>query len=306
MIVTIAGCGALGSLFAARLTRGGLKVQALQRRGAQQDALREKGIVAEWGDEGARPYRLATVSDDPAQLERSDLIVVTLKAHSTGAANVLKDVLAPEGLILTLQNGLGNAERLAAAFGPERVVAGVAMYGANALAPGVVRLAGEGYVELGPWQPGIDVGWVVQALDRAGLRVRFTGDPRPALWEKLWLNSIVNPTSALTGMRNGELLKNTAALDLMAKLGQETVIAGSRAGILLDFEGLWARAMDTLEWSAPTKPSMRQDVELGRQTEIEAISGGVLAYARSADEFPYTRAVYALVKAIDEQHMAEQ
>ena len=88
-------------------------------------------------------------------------------------------------------------------------------------------------------------------------------------------------------------------MELMNNLGKETVIAANRAGILLDFEEIWKMHLENLERTASNRPSMLQDIEANRQTEIEAISGGVLNYARDDQEFPYTRAVYGLLKTID-------
>ena len=156
MSVTIVGCGALGSLLAARLIEGGLRVQALQRPGAQLEALRREGITVERDRTGTtRRFRLAAVSDDPSQLEPSRLVVILVKAYDTEGVQAARQILEPEGTVLTLQNGLGNPEKLAPLFGEERVAAGVATYGAYRTAPGVIRWGGDGFIVLGPWQQGV-------------------------------------------------------------------------------------------------------------------------------------------------------
>jgi 2-dehydropantoate 2-reductase len=124
-------------------------------------------------------------------------------------------------------------------------------------------------------------------------------DPRPAIWRKLAINAMVNTTAALTGMRNGELRQSPWVRELMAALGREALLAASRDGVDLDFDQIWSFNLKNLENSVHTKASMLQDVQAGRQTEIEAISGGVLRHALNDGEFPYTRAVYALLKAIE-------
>lgn len=302
MIVTIAGCGALGSLLAARLVEGGVQVQAYQRSGAQLDALRQRGITVEADRTGStRTFRLAAASDDPLALEPSGLVIVLVKAYQTQSIAPVRAVLAPEGSVLSLQNGLGNLEKLAGIFAPSSLAAGVTTYGAYTVSPGTIHWGGDGHVTLGPWQRGLEMSWIADLLRDAGLNATYTDDARPAIWRKLAINAMVNTTAALTRMGNGELLANLAALALMRKLGQEAAAAASRDGVVLDFEELWAMHLDNLERTAENRPSMLQDVEAGRQTEIEAISGGVLAYARDDEEFPYTRAVYALLRAIDLQ-----
>jgi 2-dehydropantoate 2-reductase len=302
MVVTVVGCGALGSLIAARLIEGGLKVQVLQRPGAQLEALRRSGITIEADRTGTtRNFRPAAVSDDPAALAPSRLAIVLVKAYSTGEVHPVRAVLAQDGVVLTLQNGLGNAEVLAALFSDARVAAGVATYGAYQLAPGVIHWGGDGFITLGPWQPGAEMSWIGDLMAGAGLRVTYVEDPRPAIWRKLFINAMVNTTAALTGMGNGELLANPMALEMMKRLGREAVMAAGRAGVVLDFDEMWAMHLDNLERTAANRPSMLQDLEAGRQTEIDAISGGVLQHARDDGEFPYTRSVYTLLKAIDLQ-----
>jgi 2-dehydropantoate 2-reductase len=304
MLVTMAGCGALGSLLAARLIEGGVPVQAFQRAGAQLEALRRDGITIEADRTGTtRQFRLAAASHNPAELEPSELIIVLVKAYSTDGVHPVRGVLAPEGAVLSLQNGLGNVERLVPIFGEAKVAAGVATYGAYRVSPGVIRWGGDGFITIGPWRQGLDLSWIRDVLLDAGLSVSYVDDPGPAIWKKLAINAMVNTTAALTRMRNREVLASPMALELMRKLGQETVVAAGRAGVDLDFEALWAMHLDNLERTAANKPSMLQDVEAGRQTEIEAISGGVLQYARDEKEFPYTRSVYALLKAIDQHRM---
>jgi 2-dehydropantoate 2-reductase len=303
MPITIAGCGALGSLIAARLIEGGLQVQAFQRPGPHLEALRQNGITIEADrSDMTRNFRLAAVSDDVADLQPSKLIIVLVKAYSTAGVFLVRELLPQDGVLLTLQNGLGNPEVLAPVFGAGRVAAGVATYGAYRVAPGVIHWGGDGSITLGPWQVGTDMAWVAQVLRDAGLEVAYADDPRPAIWQKLVINAMVNTTAALTRMGNAGLLANPLALEMMKRLGRETVEAAGRAGVRLDFDDLWTFNLANLERTAANRPSMLQDVEAGRQTEIDAISGGVLQYARNDREFPHTRSVYTLLKAIDTQH----
>lgn len=300
MIVTIAGCGALGSLLTARLIEGGVQIQAFQRKGPQLEALKRNGITIEADRTGAtRNFRLMTVSDDASELKPSRLIIVLVKSYNTEEIYPVRDILEEDGIVLTLQNGLGNAERLARIFGDAKVAVGVATYGAYRISPGVIGWGGDGSIFLGPWKRGLDMSWVGDFLKDAGLDVIYMEDPRPAIWKKLAINAMVNTTAALTGMKNAEMLANPLALEMMKRLGKEAVEAASRAGVYLDFDEVWAMHLENLERTAGNKPSMLQDIEAKRQTEVDAISGGVLKYSQDDKEFPYTRSVHALLKAID-------
>jgi 2-dehydropantoate 2-reductase len=307
LTITIAGCGALGSLLAARLLEAGYRVQAFQRPGQQLQALRENGITLDQDRDGAtRRYRLHAISDDPAQLAPSRLIIVLVKAYCTAQLEPLGSILTADGMVLTLQNGLGNAEVLARLFGPQRAAAGVATYGAFGIAPGIVGWGGDGLITIGPWTGGTDIAWITQLLRRAGLQVARVDDPRPAIWSKLAINAMLNTVTALTGMRNGEAGNNPPARELMQHLGRETVAAAERAGVTLDYHAIWKLMGENLERTAVNRTSMLQDVTAGRRTEIDVISGGVLRYAINDQEFPYTRAVHALIRAIDRQAEAAE
>lgn len=300
MIVTIAGCGALGSLLAARLIEGGVPVQVFQRKGAQLDALKQNGITVEADKTGTRRnFKLTAISNDPSKLRTSRLVILLVKSYNTEEMYPIWQILDEEGVVLTLQNGLGNAEKLVRMFGEMKVAAGIATYGAYRISPGVIGWGGDGYIILGPWKRGLDMYWISDFLKNAGLNTTYVVDPRPAIWGKLAINAMANSTAALTGMKNEEMLLNSFALEMMKRLGKETVVAASRAGVQLDFDEVWAMHIENLKRTAANKPSMLQDVTAGRQTEIDAISGGVMKYSRDDEEFPYTRSVYLLLKAID-------
>jgi len=303
--ITIVGCGALGSLLAARLIEGGLSVQVLQRTGEQLNALRDKGITIIGDRTGHdRNFALAAVSDDPSQLVESCLIIVLVKSHSTESVHAAQNLLSEDGVVLTLQNGLGNIEKLVNCFKEEQVAAGIDTYAAFRISPGVIGWGGDGYIVLGSLTKNRNMSWVCELLKSGGLEVSYVDDPMPAIWRKLAINAMVNTTAALTRMKNGELLDYESIMTLMRELGKEAVIAAGRAGIQLDFEEIWKIHLENLERTANNKPSMLQDVEAQRPTEIEAISGSILQYAKDEKDFPYTRTVYSLLKAIESKFCA--
>ncbi len=300
MPITVAGCGALGSLLAARLIEGGAELQVYQREGEQLNALKENGITIERDRTGKRTnFGLSAISSQTRDLEPSSLIVVLVKSHATELLSPLKELLKPKGVALTLQNGLGNMEKLVSIFGKYRVGAGIDTYGAYRIAPGVIGWGGDGFIRLGSAVPGHSIKWVADLLAEKGLNVAYREDPKPDLWKKLAINAMVNTASALTGMKNGELLDYPLMLDLMRHLGRESVSAAKRAGVEIDFEELWEMHLNSLKRTGNNKTSMLQDFESGRPSEIDAISGSVLQYARSGSEYPYTRSVHAMLKSME-------
>ena len=125
MLVTIAGCGSLGCLLAARLCAGGATVQVFQRAGPHLDALRRDGITIENDRGGATTVTpVARAADRVAELEPSELVIVLVKAYDTASLAPLRPLLTPDAVVLTLQNGLGNGESLAKLFGAPRIAVG--------------------------------------------------------------------------------------------------------------------------------------------------------------------------------------
>lgn len=299
MRIIIAGCGALGCSLGARLIDAGHEVQAFGRPGAHLDALKTTGITLspDWNGK-ERIFPLAGASHDPEQMEPADLVIMLAKAHQTAPAAIVRSALADGGVCLTLQNGLGNAEALAPIFGEDNLAVGIATYGSVRTAPGVVDGSSHGFIIAGPWTGKRDMTNVAQAL-ADGLETTWVDDPRPAVWNKLCINAMMNPTAALTGLPNGELLGNPHTRELMRHLFNEAVQAALYAGVDIDHDEAWARAIQIMERTAQVRPSMLQDVDAGSRTETDAISGGVIAQARSKTDFPHTRTVHALMKAID-------
>lgn len=302
MLVTIAGCGALGSLLAAHMIRGGLQVQVFQRKGKTMEALKSRGITLMSEEAGkSRSFPLAAIADKAEKLSPSKLILVLVKSYSTPEIFPLKQILDTDGVVLTIQNGLGNAEILADIFGEERIAAGITTYGSVSLSPGVVKEGLKGSIAFGPFWKGrkTDMTWITDVLQNAGLRIDHVNDPRSLIWKKLVMNVMANPIFALTRMSPPEIYRSDLLLELMEKIGSEAIQAGKRAGVDLEFDQIWTFFMENLKKAPSHKPSMLQDMEAGRKMEIDSIAGGVLKYARDENDFPYIRTMYSLLKAID-------
>jgi 2-dehydropantoate 2-reductase len=299
MTVSIFGCGALGSLLAFKLVRSGVDIRVCQRPGAQFDAVQANGITF-LDREGNTEIAKCSVVHSLDGLEPSDVVLVLVKAYQTEeAALQIKGNLSPNGIVLTLQNGLGNAETLARELGEDHVAAGTCTYGAHRVGPGIVAWGGDGVIRLGPWKRGRDVFPVEDLLERAGLVVKVEPDPRRALWEKVILNASVNTVSALTRLKNGQLLEVPGAVNLMKELAEEGIRAAKLAGEEIDNKSMWELVRSVLYKTAENRTSMLQDVESGRETEVDAIVGTLVEQARSKGEtLPRLETVYSLVKCL--------
>lgn len=295
--ILILGTGAMACLFAARLRAAGRQVVMLGSWPEGLRALRQEGVrLVEEGGERCFPV-LAT--EDPARVQGSRLALVLVKAWQTArAAEQLAGCLSPEGVALTLQNGLGNLERIREALGPERAALGVTTVGATLLGPGRVQPGGEGEVvvarhpRLGP---------LVAALQEAGFEVRQTEEVEGLVWGKLVVNTAINPLTALLGVPNGALLKSPAARALMADVARETAAVAAARGAALPYPDPVATVEAVARRTAPNRSSMLQDVLRGAPTEIDVLNGAVAREAAGAGmEAPLNRTLWRLVRALVE------
>jgi len=207
-----------------------------------------------------------------------DAAIVTTKTPGTAwAAEIAARILAPDGVALTIQNGLGNHETLAEHVGNERAAVGVIYVGAE-MVNGELRATGAGKVELG--RPAStksrekldDLG---RLFREGGMDVTVVDDAWPAVWRKVVTNAAVNPLTALIRSTNAELLANAPASLVADCLAREVARVATASGVRIaedEATKQW-RAMAAL--TGANRSSMLQDVEAGRPTEIDAISGAV-------------------------------
>jgi 2-dehydropantoate 2-reductase len=204
--------------------------------------------------------------------------------------------LSPNGIALTLQNGLGNDEILKAVLDPNRVALGVTTLGARMIEPGYVQLTGKGKIILGT-HPKIN--GLAGILQQAGFLVEMVPDPLTLLWGKLVINAAINPISALLRMTNGELLDRSTTRQLLAETAQEAAIIANHQGINLPYPDPIAAVEEVARITANNYSSMLQDLMAGRNTEIEAINGAIV---RVGEQFgvptPINRTLWQLVKSL--------
>ncbi len=302
MRVTILGTGAMGCLMGYRLAPHA-EVTLLGSWTDAVRAIREQGLRVE----DARTAQIARLraTSDPAECSGSDLVLVLVKAWQTeSAAERARGVLTADGLALTLQNGLGNYEVLCSVFGERRSAAGATTSGATLVAPGHIRLGGEGAIQLGG-HPAI--GPTRSLFEQAGLQVSVVDDRDSILWGKVIVNAAINPLAALLRVPNGELAARPSARGLMQALAGEAAAVSARLGIALPYADAAQRATEVAQATAGNRSSMLQDVERGRRTEIDAINGAIVSEARKLGmETPLNSAAWQLVRALQEDSAASK
>ena len=274
--VLILGTGALACFFGARLGRSGRAQVTLAGTWIEAiGTIRARGITV-LEDGGPWQARVEALSlTEP--LPQADLVLVLVKSTQTArVAPLSARALGPDGLVVTLQNGLGNAAILAAATGADRLAQGVAFCGATLLAPGRVR-AFPGRVVLGAAGPASGrLPDLARLLASSGLVAEIADDLTPHLWRKLAANCAINPLSALLHVPNGALLADPESRSLLEAAARE-VAEVARAKSIDVGPDVVAATVEVARHTAQNRSSMLQDIEGGRPTEIEVMNGAVVS-----------------------------
>ncbi len=294
--VLIVGTGAMACLFAARLAAGGVPVVMLGTWQAGLQALGQQGVRLIEVDGQERAYPVRVVSS-PADCQGARLALVLVKSWQTETvAQQLAQCLAPEGLVLTLQNGLGNYNVLVDALSSRRVAQGAMTVGATLIAPGVARAAGTGVITLGMHA---QLQELTNLLGRAGLVVETVTDIHSVQWGKLVINAAVNPLTAILGIPNGELLQRPAARRLLQTTARETAAVAVARGVHLPYPDPVTACEAVVNQTAANISSMLQDVRRGAPTEVDFINGAVVkAGEKTGVATPVNRTLALLVHAL--------
>lgn len=299
--ILIVGCGAIGGIFAAALAdvadvvaydTNAEHVHAIQANGLQVIGLAHKVARIE-------------ATDDPATLagRAFDAVLFLTKSKATAAALAsLRPHLAGRPLLVTLQNGMGNAEALIAM--PEAAVArGVAMAAGRFVGPGCVEYLIAGKVWLGPVRGGIDdIGFLGDLLGAAGMPTELIADPMGAVWAKFVFNCVMNPVGALLPGDNAARYESPEVSALIDDMAQECMQVVRALGGHFAFD-----PMDFVKQvRAGTLPlskhagSMALDIARGVPTEIDELTGYVVDEGeRLGIPVPACKAVYRLVKGLE-------
>jgi 2-dehydropantoate 2-reductase len=292
--VVVLGTGAAGSAFAARLARAGAQVTLAGHWQAARDAVARDGIELHEGDAVSRIRVAAALATD--SLGPADLVLVLVKAHQTaGVAGAAAKALAPDGLVLTLQNGLGNREALAAAVAPSRIALGVTLAGFTLLGPGRVQ-AFPGASILGTTPAtAMGIARIAELFREARIETEITPDIASTLWSKLAINCAINPLAATLGVTNGALLASPETRETLTRAAREVAAVAAARGIHIDDPA--ALVLQVAADTGPNRSSMLQDLDRGAATEIDALNGAVLFEgARLGVPTPVNESLWRAVK----------
>ena len=301
MRVTVVGCGAVGSLFAANLAQlEDVEVWAFDLDGEHVAAINEHGLRLSGAGEVVGELRATTNADD---LPPSDFGIVATKCMHTAAAIEATAPAFAAGAVCSVQNGVGNEEAIAQRV--ERVIRGTTFPAGRVVEPGHVQWDVKGDTTIGPFEPSpapmAEVGRLAETCTRAGLPTEAVADARGPQWRKLIFNAATNPIGALTGLSHGRVCEDPGLRRLVSQLVDEGKAVAAAQGIELD-----ADPEELIDHAARPdvaydhKASMLQDVEARRPTEIDYLNGGIVRFGREQGvPTPLNEAVTALIKGLE-------
>ena len=310
MPILIIGAGSLGLLLAGKLSDKVQEVDLMTRTVEQSEAIQRSGIeVLSQSSLHAHPRRVFSFYDPIDAIGEYDAVLVTVKQTqlTTSLLQTASLLAGHQGLVVLLQNGIGHAEKAMSVIPTNRIRVAVVMEGGKRLSNTTVEHTGSGGIQFGPWdslhgdQPFHKEDYRLATwLSNAGFKAALVPQMIKPVWEKLIMNAVINPLTAIYQLRNGDLPKSKERLQLMRQLFDEGFLLAERVGVTLPID-LWDRTIELCQLTANNHSSMLQDIQAGRPTEIESITGTMLQLAKSVGvSLDAHQLVYELLRSLDQ------
>ena len=295
--IAIIGTGAVGGYYGGLLQKAGFNLHFLLH--GDYEHVRRNGLLIESPNGNFRLPEVAAYND-PKEMPCCDLAIVALKTTENHLLpGILPHVIKNDGIVLTLQNGLGNEEAIADCIGAERAMGGLCFLCSNKIAPGHIQHIDYGLATLGEYRADGCPGGITSRLEQlvsdmqsAGISAKPIGDLRLARWKKLVWNIPFNGLSVIRNTLTDQLLKEPDTRRLCEILMNEVAAASAACARPIETAFLEKMIEDT-EKMKPYAPSMKLDFDQGRPMEIESIYGHPLRMAKAAGvAMPETEKLY--------------
>jgi 2-dehydropantoate 2-reductase len=299
MKILVMGSGGVGGYFGGRLTLGGEDVTFVAR-GDHLRALQTKGLTLRGPAENIQVSAHAV--EVPAEAGLVDLVLFTVKSYDTeSVANQIKPCLGPDTVVLTLQNGVSNAEKISEIVGKERVMAGAGYIVAGIESPGVIKHATAGRITFGELD-GSDSARgraIAAACEKSGIRGEFSLSIRKVLWEKFALICGQGMTASVR-LGIGQIRACPESRQMLRMAYEEVTALAVASGIELQ-NGVVEWLMKVTDALPPdSRTSLAHDLSLGKRLEVEGLQGTVVRLGKRYDlPTPMNFAIYAHLKPYD-------
>lgn len=279
MKVVIIGAGAMGSIYGGFLAEAGNEVYFLDVFKEHVDNINNDGLWIE-GTSGNRYIQGIKATSDPEEVGVVDLAIVFVKSTITDLAiKQNKAVIGPGTTVLTLQNGLGNIEKLKTVVKESQIIAGTTSHGASLLGPGKIKHAGHGATVIGELDGSVTerIKMITEVFQNAKLDpVAISENVMGLIWDKLLVNVGINPVTAVTSLKNGEILDYPEILKLSVDAVEEAMKVADALGIKLETPDAVEHFKEVSKVTGENTSSMLSDVLNRRKTEIDNINGAIV------------------------------
>ena len=305
-VAVLGGGGAMGGIFGSQLAAAGHDVTLIDINPAAIDAITKNGLKIDANDGSSKTYKIKA-SAIPADVGVVDVILNFVKCYHTEAAvRTSLIMMGPNTSFVTLQNGWGNAAKIATIAGDDRVMVGLTYHSGTLLAPGHIKHPGMGMTYIGELNGKITprLKAVAKALSGAEFDVTQSTSIINEVWKKLCLNVCTLPTAALLRFFAHQLVQHASMKEEMKALLHEVVAVAKAQNITIDFEERWTTITSLLEKAVGGKASMLQDVEAKRRTEIDVINGAIVAAGKKFGvATPHNDAMVNLIRSLEESYL---
>ena len=286
------GAGAIGCLYAGHLRSSGCDISLIMRKGKQPASL---PIITEHG--GIRSEQHVPVVTPNSHAPISHLVITTKAYDVSEAVASIAHLLSEDSVVVLLVNGMGLAEQLAADWPHLNIFCGTTTEGAYCLAPQHIQHTGRGKTRIGKQGEKKPPPWFEKWSDAVDTCV-WDSDIEAALWSKMAINCIINPLTALHNCANGELSQRPELITQVTTLCGEVSKITRAAGFTAIAAALPQLVAGVIAATANNRSSMLQDVENGRRTEIDYITGFLLRVAdQHGIDAPHNRALLGSIKS---------
>ena len=279
---------------------------------ARSRLIQDEGLTLIMPDGGQKTLPIKATTD-PEEVGAVDLVQISVKGyHTTSAAELARPLIGPDTYVLSVQNGLKNLARIAAVVGKSRVIGGVTAHSSMPLGPTLIKYnGGFGGVYIGRYDGQEDsrLPELIDLFNACGFETHLIhGDVRIPIWRKLLANVACNAVSALTGFTGKQLKEFEPTNQLVRALAKETAeVARAQGFEFAELEYPDDFVIKTLDWVGDNKPSMLQDVEAGRPTEIDTLNLAVVERGEVYGvDTPLNWMVGILVQAVEQRFKLER
>ncbi|MGA1871623.1 MAG: ketopantoate reductase family protein [bacterium] len=301
----IMGAGALGSVFGGMLKLAGMQVTLVTKNRPHVEAIRNSGLLISgiWGDHLIKDIPIYTKPDEIK--EDFDIILLSVKSHHTEVAmKQLASLLEKNPYIVSLQNGLGNMEKIAAFWVPEKTIGARVIFGAALQSPGHTKVTVYAdKVLLGGFCPHVPqkiLTSICNDLNHAHIPTAIVSNIQSYLWGKVLYNCALNPLGAILNVEYGKLACDKSTKEIMKEIIKEIFCIAQAKKITLPYSSAEKYFKVLLENQIPPtashRSSMLQDIEAGKITEISSMNGAVVRYGEELDiPTPYNKMMTHLI-----------